>query len=127
MPRDGRNRKLAPPRLGEKIMATATVGAARGVNVWRDVVAADSLEEVPRESGDLARSQGKTTATPAEPRSYVYFDVVYAARQHEEVTWKHPAGGKAKYLEEPARRSVLVAQEVVADAVQAALVRRFAG
>lgn len=29
----------------------------------------------------------------------VSFNTVYAARQHEELDWVHPKGGKAKYLE----------------------------
>ena len=28
-------------------------------------------------------------------------DLVYAVPQHEELTWEHPRGGQAKYLEEP--------------------------
>jgi hypothetical protein len=28
-------------------------------------------------------------------------DQVYAHRQHEELTWRHPEGGQAKYLEQP--------------------------
>lgn len=28
-------------------------------------------------------------------------DQIYAHRQHEELTWHHPAGGQAKYLEGP--------------------------
>lgn len=28
-------------------------------------------------------------------------DQPYAQRQHEELTWKHPRGGRAKYLEAP--------------------------
>lgn len=31
----------------------------------------------------------------------VEVDQVYAHRQHEELTWKHPDGGQAKYLEQP--------------------------
>lgn len=29
----------------------------------------------------------------------VAFNTIYAARQHEELDWEHPKGGKAKYLE----------------------------
>lgn len=29
----------------------------------------------------------------------VSFNTVYAARQHEELSWSHPRGGQAKYLE----------------------------
>jgi hypothetical protein len=31
----------------------------------------------------------------------VSFNTPYAARQHEELEWKHPRGGQAKYLEQP--------------------------
>ena len=31
----------------------------------------------------------------------VEVDQVYAHRQHEELFWKHPEGGQAKYLEQP--------------------------
>ena len=29
----------------------------------------------------------------------ITFNTVYAARQHEELGWKHPKGGEAKYLQ----------------------------
>jgi hypothetical protein len=29
----------------------------------------------------------------------VSFNTIYAARQHEELDWEHPKGGRAKYLE----------------------------
>lgn len=29
----------------------------------------------------------------------VSYNTIYAARQHEELDWKHPRGGQAKYLE----------------------------
>lgn len=31
----------------------------------------------------------------------VSFNTIYAARQHEELDWRHPKGGQAKYLEGP--------------------------
>jgi hypothetical protein len=31
----------------------------------------------------------------------VEYSLVYARRQHEELTYRHPRGGQAKYLEEP--------------------------
>jgi len=31
----------------------------------------------------------------------ISFNTVYAARQHEELDWRHPLGGEAKYLERP--------------------------
>lgn len=35
----------------------------------------------------------------------IRFPLVYAARQHEETTWRHPRGGKAKYLEDPLKEN----------------------
>lgn len=31
----------------------------------------------------------------------ISFNTVYAARQHEELSWRHPLAGEAKYLERP--------------------------
>lgn len=36
----------------------------------------------------------------------VSFNTVYAARQHEETTWRHPLAGQAKYLEQPFRENL---------------------
>jgi hypothetical protein len=42
---------------------------------------------------------------PGEVVAVVSFTEVYAARQHEELDWEHPLGGKAKYLEDPVKRN----------------------
>lgn len=57
--------------------------------------------DAPVEEGTLRGSgQANVDVTPTRVSGEVTFDTVYAARQHEEVTWKHPKGGKAKYLED---------------------------
>jgi hypothetical protein len=38
---------------------------------------------------------------PYEVTAAVSFNTVYAARQHENLHYRHPKGGKAKYLEDP--------------------------
>lgn len=53
-----------------------------------------------RASGDLEVSR-TVDAYTAE----VSFNEVYAARQHEELGWRHPLGGQAKYLEQPVREA----------------------
>ena len=35
---------------------------------------------------------------------YISFNTPYARRQHEELDYEHPRGGKAKYLEDPFNR-----------------------
>lgn len=61
-----------------------------------------ATNEAPVDEGTL-RGSGKSevTVTPRGVSVEVSFSTVYAARQHEEVTWKHPKGGKSKYLEDP--------------------------
>lgn len=58
--------------------------------------------EAPVEEGTL-RGSGQVEVVEDHEGAHVEvtFSTVYAARQHEEVTWKHPKGGKAKYLEDP--------------------------
>lgn len=41
----------------------------------------------------------------ARPEVTVGFGVPYAAKQHEELGYKHPRGGKAKYLEDPLKEN----------------------
>ena len=39
-----------------------------------------------------------------EKAVYISFSTPYSRRQHEELDWEHPVGGKAKYLEDPFNR-----------------------
>jgi len=40
-----------------------------------------------------------------EKAVYISFNTPYARRQHEELDYEHPHGGKAKYLEDPFNRN----------------------
>jgi hypothetical protein len=55
-------------------------------------------EIVPLDEGPLMHS-GRIVRTGLN--GFVTYDSVYARRQHEELTWKHAPGRKAKYLEGP--------------------------
>lgn len=58
--------------------------------------------EAPVEEGTLRGSGTSHVHEDGDTISVeVSFATPYAARQHEEVSWKHPKGGKAKYLEDP--------------------------
>lgn len=82
--------------LGAK-MEAASAQAAEDV---AEYVLAQAMQEVPHEDGDLQAS-GKVSTDPANQRAAVSFDTPYAVRQHEEMSWKHDEGRKAKYLEDP--------------------------
>ena len=49
-----------------------------------------------RASGRIDR---RARAEPGQLLAVVGFHAVYAAKQHEELDWIHPHGGRAKYLE----------------------------
>ena len=83
----------------------AILAALRGAEMDGLELAAEHLLQVssfdaPLEEGDLARS-GEVTSDPGQNAVAVSFDRPYAVRQHEELTWRHDAGKKAKYLEDP--------------------------
>lgn len=86
--------------IGRKMKAAAR----RAVEASCEDLLGRAQREAPVEEGTLRgsgsveiRSNPDGTGVSGE----VSFDTVYAARQHEEVTWTHPKGGKAKYLEDP--------------------------
>lgn len=66
-------------------------------------VQGEAQRQAPVREGILRASAA--TETRAEGslavRTSVTFSTPYAARQHEELTYRHPKGGKAKYLEDP--------------------------
>ncbi|PXY20313.1 hypothetical protein [Prauserella endophytica] len=75
--------------------------------------------EVPLDQGDLDRSRKVTIVdTPDGFEGAVSYDTVYAARQHEEITWQHDTGRKAKYLGDPFRLNEQRLQQHIADAVK---------
>lgn len=63
----------------------------------------ESINETPVLSGTLRRS-GTVTDAPREDSVYISYNTPYARRQHEELSYRHPGGGKAKYLEDPFNR-----------------------
>jgi hypothetical protein len=75
-------------------------GTRRGLRVSGEFLLSLSNAVVPIEEGTLQRS-GAVTVTSDGEAVAVSYDTPYAARQHEELTWKHKPGRTAKYLEGP--------------------------
>lgn len=57
-----------------------------------------SSEQAPIDKGDL---RGNCAIDEQALTVRVGYSVPYALRQHEELDYQHPKGGKAKYLEDP--------------------------
>ncbi len=75
----------------------------------------------PIDTGDLrgsayATTRDKSTGLEGE----VGYPLPYAVRQHEEVGYRHPKGGQAKYLEEPFKAGIARYTEYFRDAVKKA-------
>jgi len=73
---------------------TVTVGALPdGARVYESAAAGTEMKDA------YPGKEGKEKAV------YISFNTSYARGQHEELDYRHPRGGKAKYLEDPFRRN----------------------
>jgi hypothetical protein len=70
--------------------------ASRGVQRALEYTLGVSNARVPLDEGPLERS-GRVDVDGLD--GVITYDMVYAVRQHEELTWKHLPGRQAKYLE----------------------------
>lgn len=105
---------------GPKIRAAQRAAAAKGLALAAEHILGAARRIVPHQEGHLERS-GDTSVDNTNLRAAVYFDTVYAVRQHEELTWRHDPGRRAKYLEEPLRSEAGTARQLIATQIRRAL------
>ena len=104
--------------------------ALKALRTGAEAILTEAIDETPIDTGTLRRSgtvtvgglpDGAQVYEAAESGSdmkdafpgqegkekavYVSFNTPYARRQHEELGYNHPLGGKAKYLEDPFNRN----------------------
>jgi hypothetical protein len=104
--------------------------ALKELRTGAEAILTEAIDETPIETGTLRRSgtvtvgalpDGAQVYEAAESGSdmkdafpgpegkekavYISFNTPYARRQHEELGYQHPRGGKAKYLEDPFNRN----------------------
>jgi len=104
----------------------AEEAALKALRTGAEAILTEAIDETPVETGTLRRSgtvtvgalpDGAQVYEAAESGSdmkdafpgtegkekavYISFSTPYARRQHEELGYNHPLGGKAKYLETP--------------------------
>lgn len=96
----------------------AALGAIR---VWANHVLGEAQRLAPVEEGSLrAAGEMEVFETDAGASIVISFSTAYAARQHEELSYRHPKGGQAKYLETPFKANVNRLEPLVSAAVRAA-------
>ncbi|MBV6758357.1 minor capsid protein [Rhodococcus opacus] len=81
---------------GAAIAAQVEGAAEAGVYMACEVLLSHALDRTPFSEGDL-RQSGMASAEGL--RGAVSFNTPYALKQHEELSYAHPNGGEAKYLE----------------------------
>jgi hypothetical protein len=107
----------------------AEAAGLKALRTGAEAILTEAIDETPVETGTLRRSGTVTVgglpdgahvyeaaesgrdmkdAFPGpegkEKAVYISFNTPYARRQHEELDWEHPLGGKAKYLEDSFNR-----------------------
>jgi len=108
----------------------AEEAALKALRTGAESILTEAINETPIETGTLRRSgtvtvgglpDGAQVYEAAESGSdmkdafpgpegkekavYISFSTPYSRRQHEELGYNHPLGGKAKYLEDPFNRN----------------------
>jgi hypothetical protein len=107
----------------------AEEAALKALRTGAEAILTEAIDEAPVDTGTLRRSGTVTVGSKAdggqvyaaaeagtemkdafpneigkEKAVYISFNTPYARRQHEELDYNHPRGGKAKYLEDPFNR-----------------------
>lgn len=89
----------------------------KGLEAGADHLLEEANRKVPIETGDLARS-GNIAVDGAAGEAAVGYNSVYAARQHEELTWQHDAGREAKWLENAMNNNKKSIAQAIADGIK---------
>lgn len=92
---DGIKWKVDRRKLAERAVREA---AATALEDFAEAMLTDANERVPHEEGDLERS-GETDSDRENLKVSIFYDTPYAARQHEELEYRHDEGREAKWLE----------------------------
>lgn len=106
--------------FGDQVKHSVKTNAGIGLRRASEHVLTEANRTVPWDQGPLERS-GNTDVDSGRLRSSIYYDTPYARRQHEEVTWRHPKKGRAKWLELTLREQAAVVNQIVAKAMKDAL------
>jgi len=84
----------------DEIEATYHQAGVKALLVGAQYLLSLAVAQVPLDEATLMNS-GVATVDPIRLQAAVSFDTPYAVRQHEDLTFRHPGGRKAKYLEDP--------------------------
>lgn len=102
----------------DAVIEAIEAAATRGLQAGADLLLDESNRLAPIETGDLIRSG---TATADSETAEVGYSSPYAARQHEELGYRHDSGRQAKFLETAMHHNADRINEAIADEFRDAL------
>ena len=103
-----------------KITAAGRAGALNGLGKAAEFLRTEAVQEAPVLTGTL-RGSAAVEIDAGALVAAVSFNTPYAVRQHEELGYSHPKGGKAKYLEDPFNHEQSTMQTMIANSIREAL------
>lgn len=102
---------------GAQVDRAVKSAVADSILVACEFVLGESNQVVPLELGDLERS-GTATVDEADLKGAISYDTPYAARQHEDLTFRHAPGRSAKFLELALKRNRRKVGKIIATQVR---------
>jgi hypothetical protein len=104
----------------EGAIAKVHSAAAKGLAAAAEHILTVANTHVPLEYGDLQGS-GVTSLDEDTLTAAVSYNTPYAARQHEETTWRHDPGRTSKWLENAVNSEADTAGRIIADTIRGEL------
>lgn len=104
-----------------KFTGAVASAAAVGLTTAAERLKALSVPLTPYDQGPLSAATSVIPASAGKLEARVHNDTVYAARQHEELGYRHMNGRQAKYLEAPAEQNAEQLMALVSAAIRRSL------
>ena len=111
---------MAVQWFGQEAKTRTRAGAVDGLRTAAMFTLTEANRTVPLDQGPLQRSGG-TYVDDAALEAVVYYNTPYAVRQHEELHYRHPKQGRAKWLELTVQEQRDRIQQIIATQIRKAL------
>ncbi len=107
---------------GRVVMDQLNAGAARGLGMAADHLLTEGTKTIPFDEGTMARD-GQTSLDGSALVATVFYDGPsnpYVVKQHEELTYRHSEGRRAKWLELTGQEQAGAINQIIADEIRKA-------
>lgn len=110
---------------GDKAIFVARQAAIQALGICASDLQGKSSAQAPIDTGDL---RANCSVSPLQQEGdqvwvKVGYNLPYAIVQHERLDFRHPKGGKAKFLEDPYKENAAKYERFIKDAVKRALAK----